>query len=122
MTNKIMVIDKEWAYIAKELQVRGYDAVSATSEKALEDAILYRPDLIVLGTDYKLCECLKDKTDIPIVMLADKLNKEGILKALKLGCIDLLEGTESSVLNKIITHLRLSNIETITKQLYKLIN
>jgi len=122
MTNKIMVIDKEWAYIAKELQVRGYDAVSATSEEALEDAIICRPDLIVLGTDYKLCECLKDKTDIPIVMLADKLNKEGILKALKLGCIDLLEGTESSVLNKIITHLRLSNIETITKQLYKLIN
>ena len=120
MTNKVMVINKGLANLTKDLQVMGYAVLTASSEKDLQHAILCSPDLIVLGTNYKLCECLTGKTNIPMIMLlADELTKD---KVLKRECIDLLEGTEISVLNKIVTHLRISNIETITKQLYNLIN
>tara|TARA_B110000908_G_scaffold158090_1_gene198854 strand:- start:2660 stop:3013 length:354 start_codon:yes stop_codon:yes gene_type:complete len=117
-----MVIDKEWEQISQGLVSRGYEVVYATSALALDFAIEHKPQLIVLGPDFKLCECLRDKTDIPMVMLADKLDKTGILRAISLGCTDLLDLADESVLQRIITHLRLSNIDALTKQLYKLIN
>jgi len=100
MNEKILVVDDERkitdvvrAYLEKE----GYVAlVAETGQKALELIERSKPDLVILDlmlpdiAGEEICQRLRQRSDVPIIMLTAKVSEEERVKGLMIGADDYL--------------------------------
>jgi two-component system KDP operon response regulator KdpE len=103
MTKKILVIDDEPAQLRLVEQVlsssgSGYEVLKAESgQEALRIIFEEKPDLVLLdvmmpGLDgWQTCSCIREITDIPVIMLTGKRNTEDdIVRGLECGADEYL--------------------------------
>ncbi len=101
MTKKILVVDDEPAQLRLANQVlsnNGYEVLQAKSgQEALRIIFELRPDLVLLdvmmpGIDgWQTCSCIREITDIPVIMLTGKRNAEDdIVRGLECGADEYL--------------------------------
>ena len=86
MTKKILVVDDEPAQhrlVSQVLSPHGYKVLQANNgQESLRVVFEEKPDLVLLdvmmpGIDgWQTCSCLREITDIPIIMLTGKKNGE----------------------------------------------
>lgn len=101
MTKKILVVDDEPAQLRLADQVlssNGYEVLTANNgQEALRVVFERKPDLVLLdvmmpGLDgFQTCSCIREITDIPVVMLTGKRNAEDdIVRGLECGADEYL--------------------------------
>jgi two-component system KDP operon response regulator KdpE len=101
MLKKILVIDDEPAQLRlvdQILTIRGYGVVKAGSgEEGIRMVYETKPDLVILdvlmpGIDgWQTCRCIREATDIPVIMLTGKRNSEDdIVRGLECGADEYL--------------------------------
>ena len=101
MTKKILVVDDEPAQLRLAEQVlsnNDYEVLTANSgQEALRVVFERKPDLVLLdvmmpGIDgWQTCSCIREITDIPIIMLTGKRNAEDdIVRGLECGADEYL--------------------------------
>jgi two-component system KDP operon response regulator KdpE len=101
MAKKILVIDDEPAQlrlVSQVLSSNGYEVLQANSgQEALRIVFEQRPDLVLLdvimpGIDgWQTCSCIREITDIPVIMLTGKRNNEDdIVRGLECGADEYL--------------------------------
>ncbi len=101
MTKKILVVDDEPAQLRLAEQVlssNGYMVLKANNgQEALRIVYEHRPDLVLLdvmmpGIDgWQTCSCIREVTDIPIIMLTGKRNTEDdVVRGLESGADEYL--------------------------------
>ncbi len=101
MAKKILVVDDEPAQLRLANQVlssNGYEVLQANSgQEALRIIFERRPDLVLLdvmmpGIDgWQTCSCIREITDIPVIMLTGKRNTEDdIVRGLESGADEYL--------------------------------
>jgi two-component system KDP operon response regulator KdpE len=101
MTKKILVVDDDPAQLRLADQVlsgNGYEVLTANSgQEALRVLFEQRPDLVLLdvmmpGLDgWQTCSCIREITDIPVIMLTGKRNAEDdIVRGLECGADEYL--------------------------------
>jgi two-component system KDP operon response regulator KdpE len=101
MTKKILVVDDEPAQLRLVNQVlsnNGYKVLQASNgQESLRIVFEEKPDLVLLdvmmpGIDgWQTCSCLREITDIPIIMLTGKRNSEDdIVRGLECGADEYL--------------------------------
>ncbi len=99
-TRHILVVDDESALrqvLGSNLTNAGYTVdLVAEGVAALEHAVTERPDLILLdlflpGEDgFQMLQCLRDFTDVPIMMLTASSDERHVVRGLQLGADDYL--------------------------------
>ncbi|MEL6322330.1 MAG: response regulator, partial [Cyanobacteria bacterium J06626_14] len=97
---KILVVDDENAIrqiLATRLSMGGYDVVvAANGEEALQVFAQEEPDLVVLDVmmpkldGYSVCQELRKKTDVPIIMLTALGEIADRITGLEMGADDYL--------------------------------
>ena len=103
MTNKILIVDDQFTIrylVEHQLKKHGFETIMAKDGPgALEAAISYQPDLIVLDVmmpdmdGFDVLQQLKKTPDlahIPVIFLTALSNKEDKLRAYKMGAEDYL--------------------------------
>ena len=101
MAKKILVVDDEPAQLRLVDQVlnsNGYAVIKASSgQEAIRATYEQKPDLILLdvmmpGIDgWQTCSCIREVSDIPIIMLTGKRNtEEDIVRGLECGADEYL--------------------------------
>ena len=101
MNDKILVIDDEprvVQLVRTVLEAVGYDVVAAISgETGIEAVALEQPDLVLLdirlpnGPDgYRVCERIREFSDVGIIMLTAKARHEDVLRGFDVGADDYL--------------------------------
>lgn len=101
MNDKILVIDDEprvVQLVRAVLEAVGYEVVAAMSgESGIEAVALEQPDLILLdvrlpnGPDgYKVCERIREFSDVGVIMLTAKARHEDVLRGFDSGADDYL--------------------------------
>jgi two-component system KDP operon response regulator KdpE len=101
MTKKILVVDDEPAQLRLAEQVlknNGYQVILANSgQESLRLVFEQKPDLVLLdimmpGIDgWQTCSCIRELTDIPIIMLTGKRTSEDdIVRGLESGADEYL--------------------------------
>jgi two-component system KDP operon response regulator KdpE len=101
MNEKVLVVDDEprvVQLVRNVLEAVGYDVVAAMNgEAAIEAAALEQPALILLdirlpnGPDgYKVCERIRQFSDVGVIMLTAKARHEDILRGFDAGADDYL--------------------------------
>ena len=101
MTKKILVVDDEPAQLRLVNQVlshHGYKVLQANNgQESLRIVFEEKPDLVLLdvmmpGIDgWQTCSCLREITDIPIIMLTGKRNSEDdVVRGLECGADEYL--------------------------------
>jgi two-component system KDP operon response regulator KdpE len=101
MTKKILIVDDEPAQLRLAHQVlshHGYKVLQANNgQESLRIVFEEKPDLVLLdvmmpGIDgWQTCSCLREITDIPIIMLTGKRNSEDdIVRGLECGADEYL--------------------------------
>ena len=101
MTKKILVVDDEPAQLRLAEQVlksNGYQVILANSgQESLRMIVDQKPDLVILdvmmpGIDgWQTCSCVRELTDIPIIMLTGKRTSEDdIVRGLECGADEYL--------------------------------
>ena len=101
MAKKILVVDDEPAQVRLVDQVlanNGYEVLKASNgQEALRIIFERKPDLILLdvvmpGIDgWQTCSCIREFTDIPIIILTGKRNEEDdIVRGLEYGADEYL--------------------------------
>ncbi|MFA5113064.1 MAG: response regulator [Candidatus Margulisiibacteriota bacterium] len=103
MKKVVMIVDDEPTIVTiveDLLQLKGFDALSASDALEAEQAIkLHRPDLILLdvmmprvsGFDFcKKLKSLPDYKDIPVIFLSVMNKKEDLEKGLQAGAVDYI--------------------------------
>lgn len=98
MSSKILVVDDEQSImniIAFNLKKEGYDVVCAEDgEMAIEIFEKENPDLILLDImmpkidGYGVCKRIRDKSDIPIIMLTARADEVDKVLGLEIGADD----------------------------------
>jgi two-component system KDP operon response regulator KdpE len=97
---RVLVVDDEpetIKYVSTNLRVRGYDVLTAqdglTALKEFDQSIV---DLVILdimmpGPDgFEVCQAIRRRSDVPIVMLSARGQERDIVRALDLGADDYL--------------------------------
>lgn len=101
MAKKILVVDDEHAQLrlaSQVLSINGYEVLQANSgQEALRIIFEQRPDLVLLdvmmpGIDgWQTCSCIREITDVPVIMLTGKRNTEDdIVRGLESGADEYL--------------------------------
>jgi DNA-binding response OmpR family regulator len=101
MTKKILVVDDEPAQLRLSEQVlksNGYQVLMANSgQESLRMIVDQKPDLVILdvmmpGIDgWQTCSCVRELTDIPIIMLTGKrTGEDDIVRGLECGADEYL--------------------------------
>jgi len=101
MTKKILVVDDEPAQLRLSEQVlksNGYQVILANSgQESLRMVVDQKPDLVILdvmmpGIDgWQTCSCVREFTDIPIIMLTGKrTGEDDIVRGLECGADEYL--------------------------------
>ena len=101
MTKKVLVVDDEPAQLRLAEQVlksNGYQVILANSgQESLRMIVDQKPDLVILdvmmpGIDgWQTCSCVRELTDIPIIMLTGKRTSEDdIVRGLECGADEYL--------------------------------
>ena len=101
MTKKILVVDDEPAQrrlVEQVLNGNGYEVLQAQSgQESLRILFEQKPDLVLLdvmmpGLDgWQTCSCIREITDIPIIMLTGKKNsEEDVVRGLECGADEYL--------------------------------
>jgi two-component system KDP operon response regulator KdpE len=101
MLKKILVVDDEPAQLRLEEQIlsgNGYTVVKAGSgEEGIRLVYEGKPDLVILdvlmpGIDgWQTCRCIRETSDVPIIMLTGKRNsEEDIVRGLECGADEYL--------------------------------
>jgi len=101
MTKKILVVDDEPAQLRLAEQVlknNGYQVIPASSgQESLRMIVDQKPDLVLLdvmmpGIDgWQTCSCVRELTDIPVIMLTGKRTSEDdIVRGLECGADEYL--------------------------------
>ena len=96
MTKKILVVDDEPSQhrlVSQVLSPHGYKVLQANNgQESLRVVFEEKPDLVLLdvmmpGIDgWQTCSCIREITDIPIIMLTGKKNSEDdIVRGLECG-------------------------------------
>jgi DNA-binding response OmpR family regulator len=98
MQPTILVVDddkKITNLIAIYLKNEGYQVITAyDGEEALDRALTNQPDLVILDlmlpklNGIEVCEILREKSDIPIIMLTARTTEEDKLLGLNIGADD----------------------------------
>ena len=98
MPSTILVVDddkKITNLIAIYLKNEGYEVLTAyDGEEALDQALSNQPDLVILDlmlpklNGIEVCQILRDKSDIPIIMLTARSTEEDKLLGLNIGADD----------------------------------
>ena len=98
---KILIVDDEpkIIHLVREiLSASGYEVVAALNgEKAIETAVLEKPDLIVLDVvmgarmdGYEVTRRLRKFSDVPIIMLTARARESDLLEGFESGADDFL--------------------------------
>lgn len=101
MTKKILVVDDEPAQLRlaeQVLQSNGYQVLLAnTGQESLRMVVDQKPDLVILdvmmpGIDgWQTCSCIRELTDIPVIMLTGKrTGEDDIVRGLECGADEYL--------------------------------
>lgn len=100
MTKRILVIDDDpdvREVLQLTLERAGYEvAVAASGAEGLEKVIDCCPDLILLDVmmpvmdGWQVCHCLRDVTEVPIIMLTVLGKEQDVTKGLHLGADDYI--------------------------------
>jgi two-component system, OmpR family, KDP operon response regulator KdpE len=99
--NKILVVDDDPAQLrlaGEILAGKGYDVIKAGSgEEGIRLVYEGKPDLVILdvlmpGIDgWQTCRCIREATDVPVIMLTGKRNSEDdIIRGLECGADEYL--------------------------------
>lgn len=98
MNNKILVVDDEKSImniIAYNLRKEGYEVICAEDgEQALTLAFSQQPDLILLDImmpkidGYDVCKMVREKSDVPIIMLTARADEVDKIIGLEIGADD----------------------------------
>ena len=98
MANKILVVDDETSIvniIAYNLKKEGYEVLTANDgEAGLEKAINSSPDLVLLDImmpkmdGYTVCRKIREKSDVPIIMLTARADEVDKVLGLEMGADD----------------------------------
>ena len=98
MSNKILVVDDEQSImniIAFNLKKEGYEVVTAEDgEMAITIFDMEKPDLILLDImmpkidGYGVCKRIRDKSDVPIIMLTARADEVDKVLGLEIGADD----------------------------------
>ena len=98
MSNKILVVDDEQSImniIAFNLKKEGYEVVTAEDgEMAITIFDIEKPDLILLDImmpkidGYGVCKRIRDKSDVPIIMLTARADEVDKVLGLEIGADD----------------------------------
>ncbi|HFD38721.1 MAG TPA: response regulator transcription factor [Anaerolineae bacterium] len=97
---KVLVVDDEpetVKYVSANLRVRGYDVLTAgdgrAALKVFDESVV---DLVILdimmpGPDgFAVCQAIRRRSDVPIIMLSARGREKDIVRALDLGADDYL--------------------------------
>jgi two-component system KDP operon response regulator KdpE len=97
---RVLVVDDEpetIKYVSTNLRVRGYDVLTAedglTALREFDQSIV---DLVILdimmpGPDgFEVCQAIRRRSDVPIIMLSARGQERDIVRALNLGADDYL--------------------------------
>lgn len=97
-TKKILVVDDEAKIVdvvKSYLLSRGYSVVTAyTGSEALTDYEREKPDLVILDwmlpdiSGEEICTNLREKSNVPVIMLTARAEEENILKGFEFGADD----------------------------------
>ena len=106
MSNKILVVDDEQSImniIAFNLKKEGYEVVTAEDgEMAITIFDTEKPDLILLDImmpkidGYGVCKRIRDKSDVPIIMLTARADEVDKVLGLEIGADDYVTKPFSS--------------------------
>jgi two-component system KDP operon response regulator KdpE len=125
-TKKILVVDDEAALLRALKSVfssREYEFIPATTgEEALDYAVRYEPDAIVLDltlpgiSGFEVCRAIREWSDVPILVLSVRESDADKITALNLGADDYLTKPFSSgeLLARVRALLRRSRAEAPT--------
>ncbi len=97
---RVLVVDDEpetVKYVGANLRARGYDVLTAadgrTALKVFDESVV---DLIILdimmpGPDgFEVCQAIRQRSDVPIIMLSARGQEKDVVSALDLGADDYL--------------------------------
>lgn len=98
MGNKILIIEDDY-YLSKNLKLlleqEGYDTVTASSYVLAKAAFdREQPDLCLVdillpdGNGFELCEYLRKRSSLPVLIISAKDEEDSIVKGLELGADD----------------------------------
>lgn len=100
MPRKILVVDDDPAtlkFVAANLEANNYEALKARDgEEALKVIEKELPDLVILDImmpkvdGYEVCRRLREWSQIPVIMLSARCDKEDKVKCLDMGADDYL--------------------------------
>ncbi len=97
---RVLVVDDEpetVKYVSANLRARGYDVLTAEDGRtALKDFTESVVDLVILdimmpGLDgFEVCRAIRQRSDVPIIMLSARGQEKDIVRGLNLGADDYL--------------------------------
>ncbi len=97
---RVLVVDDEpetVKYVSANLQARGYDVLTAEEGRAaLKEFTESVVDLVILdimmpGLDgFEVCQAIRQRSDVPIIMLSARGQERDIVRGLNLGADDYL--------------------------------
>jgi two-component system KDP operon response regulator KdpE len=99
--DKILVVDDEprvVRLVSEVLKAVGYTVVAAANGKSgLETLALEQPDLVLLDillgdgpTGYEVCRCIREFSDVAVIMLTAKATESDVLTGFEAGADDYL--------------------------------
>ena len=130
MITKIMVIDGcgfDASDLTKRLSKEGYEIVDPGTEEPVRFCVGCMPDVVLIehcdDRSLRICEKLKDNEitrNIPLILMSHKIDEEGTIKALKLGCIDFINQAEEAqdlIVSRLSSYVTLAKARTIAERL-----
>lgn len=98
MDHKVLVVDDEASIvniIAYNLKKEGYEVITASDgEQGYELAVEQKPDLVLLDImmpkmdGYEVCRKIREKSDVPIIMLTARADEVDKVLGLEMGADD----------------------------------
>ena len=97
---RVLVVDDEpetVKYVGANLRARGYDVLTAADGRAalkvfsesVVDLIIL--DIMMPGPDgFEVCQAIRQRSDVPIIMLSARGQEKDVVNALDLGADDYL--------------------------------
>ena len=122
---KVLVVDDEASIvniIAYNLKKEGYEVITAENgEDGLELALSENPDLVLLDImmpkmeGYEVCRKLREKSDVPIIMLTARADEVDKVIGLEMGADDYVTKPfgNRELMARVKAHLRRSTVKDI---------
>lgn len=128
MAKKILVVDDEESIvkiIGYNLKKEGYEVLTACDgEKGYELAVSEKPDLILLDImmpkmdGYEVCKKIREKSNVPIIMLTARAEEVDKVVGLELGADDYVTKPfgNRELMARVKAHLRRNEVQTETSE------